>query len=131
MGSSETTIADAAFVRNVIRDNDHWNDQGIDESDIAVVFEMSARCDWGSDFTVTRLRQALALLKDDPHVTKRGSRWFTQTNARLDVMDETGARLCGRRGCGRDISHLKANAAYCSPGCRVRASRRSQTTDLP
>lgn len=118
---------DALFILGVITDNDHWNSNGITEDDISVVFEMSDRCRWGETFSVRRFQRALKLLDAPPRVVvKRGARWFTYANERVESFDASGARVCARSGCARDISHLRTDARYCSPGCQNRAKRASQ-----
>lgn len=123
----EQARSDAAFLRGVILDNEHWTQAGITEADLSVVFEMDARCGWGSDFTVRRLRRALAVLSEagvGSGVVERAGRWFAVTNPTLETIDERGARVCARKGCGRDISHLRASSRYCSDRCGNLVRRR-------
>ena len=122
---------DVWFLVAMIRDAEHWSSGGISEADLALVFEMSSFCEWGRTFSASRFRDALRVLADMPTVTKRGERWYVATSAVVETIDEHGARLCGRRGCGKDISHLRADARFCSPGCRNRASRREGASDYP
>ncbi len=119
--------SDAAFLRGVILDNERWTSAGISEADLSVAFEMDARCGWGADFTVRRLRRALAVLTEagvDSGVVERAGRWFTVASPVLDAIDERGARVCARKGCGRDISHLRVGTHYCSERCGNLARRR-------
>lgn len=113
---------DAMFVLNVIRDNEHWNTLGVTESDISVCFEMSHLGDYGATFKRSRFKEALHELEESAYVVQRGNRWFWYDSKGLEHIDERGARLCERPGCGKDISHLRANAAFCGPDCRNRAN---------
>lgn len=125
------TDPDVSFLRGVIIDNERWNSAGISEGDLSVVFEMSEVCAWGRDYAVSRFKQALQALGQAGGVTERAKRWYAVCNPTLEAIDERGARVCGRRGCGRDISHLRLDARFCSPGCRNRVARRQQGSDYP
>lgn len=126
---------DARLLEMIILDNDATNDVGISERDISVCFEMSYRCGWGDrkSFSVSRYRRALRAMRLEL-VVKVGDRWFprmsTNASRHLDSIDKTGHRICARRGCAVDITHSREGTKYCSSGCRNRARRQDQWSDL-
>jgi hypothetical protein len=128
-GTNQQTLVDATVLGNAILDNEHWNQHGIEEDALAIMLEMHPVCEWGATYTKTRLNQALQLLAESPVVTKRGDRWYAYFNPTLVVMDAEGERYCARPNCPKSISHLKANAQYCSANCRQRDSRRRQRSE--
>ncbi len=128
---------DAAVLAEIIHDNDHWNTLGISEDDVAVCFEMSPVCQWGSGFSAARYKRALDALRDLPDVARRGHRWFTQPSRALDRVDKRGEVVCARVGCGKklalgppdpgddpDAPRQRSDAIFCSDRCRVMASRK-------
>lgn len=60
-------------------------------------------------------------------VSKRDERWYWHTNRTLKAIIDRGQTLCARPKCGVDISHMRADATFCSPRCWEIASRRDQT----
>jgi len=135
VGSSaddDQTTGDAALLMSIVSDNERWTGAGIATADLSVVFEMSARCGWGAEFNIRRFRRALRVLVETRGAIERGGRWYLRNSAALLTVDQRGARICARPGCGRDISELQTNARYCSDGCRNRARRRRhQTSTIP
>ena len=120
-----TTAEDAKQCEDIIIDNDRWNKVGISEDDISVCFEMSAACNWGgrgSTFSARRFKAALAGMTVR-HVTKIGERWFSQGTTNTKARKRVGARICQGPKCSVDISHTHGRTRFCSPKCRIAASK--------
>ena len=108
------TTEDARFLLEAVLANEHWTTLGIDETDLARVFEMSALCAYGFvprgaevGFSRRRFRLALRALSLSSKVTKRGDRWYSSDSAGLrGATDVRGVRRCARNGCRADIAHL-------------------------
>ena len=116
-------VADAAFLRNAIRENEHWNARGITEPDLAVLLEMSPQCGWGSRYRKSRFNAGMRLLARRSDVTKRARRWFLASSTALEALDETGERVC--EACGASLIGKRAGARWCDR-CRDRMRLRRQ-----
>ncbi len=125
---------DARLLESIVIDNERFNRLGIPEADIEVVFWGSLRCDWGETFSITRFRRALKAMRTEVVVNVTG-RWFPRMSpnaaAHRDATDEKGTRICARRGCKVEISEMRADAEFCSSGCRNRARRQHQAANYP
>ena len=115
------------LVAAVIEDNAQRNTAGIPEKDIRICLEMSALCEWGSGYRPAMLGQALFELPPT-QFKKSGDRWFHVGGQRLETFTRhlPEARTCDGPLCSKDITGARANARFCSPKCRLRASRRDQ-----
>lgn len=120
--TAERLARDARYCEEIIVDAEQQGAHGITEEDIAVCFEMSPLCGWGSDYTPSRLRQALRAM-DKARTVKVGDRWFSRGSTNASRAKDAGPRRCQGPRCDRDLSTSRAGTLYCSTRCRVAADR--------
>lgn len=121
MDPVSSMVEDKVLIETIISDNEHWNNRGISDKDIEVCFEMSFECDWGISFSKARFREAL---DNTTGVICVNERWFPAGSPNIRKLGER--RSCAGPRCTVDISHLRADARFCSTKCQV-ASHRRQT----
>lgn len=131
-------VEDGLFLARVVKDNEHWNRNGISEKDLALTLKMSSRCAFGfppknneRGFSARRFKLALKAMALSGDVRKAGSNWYRSDSPGLrGTEDAQGIRRCGRPACLVDIGKMRADALYCSDGCRNRDRRRRLKTPL-
>jgi len=117
--AAEQTRADAEYLARCLVDNVKWNHDGMPKEDLAVLFEMDwLACDVGP--VGPRFTRAFRCLVDEGLAIKSGTRYHAPGVKR----NERAPRECAARWCKRDISHLRADALFCSPKCRQFAGSR-------
>jgi hypothetical protein len=117
---------DAMALSIILDDNKHWNARGMEYDDLCAVFEMQSCSQYGGPYA-SRFRKAVAYMLSNRLGIQQGDRYYPRSAAKK--IAERPTRQCERSLCQNDISHLRANALYCSTKCRVAGARSQKTRD--